>query len=245
MTVEQLDAVADLLREVLGESLVGAYLHGSSVLGELRPRSDLDVLAVGGRSLAHGEKRELVDRLLSISLRPRPIEVTVVSEQEIRPWRYPPNIELQYGDWLRAELERGEVEPSNPAPDLAILISIALQSDAALMGSPPSEVFDPVPWADVANAMIRGTPGLLDDLESDTRNVLLTLVRIWCSLSTGEIRTKDAAAEWALPRLPPPQRSAVERARAIYLGEQEEDTWDVVSARRLAEHLVVEIERLR
>jgi streptomycin 3"-adenylyltransferase len=245
MTVEQLDAVTDVLREVLGESLVGAYLHGSSVLGGLRPRSDLDVLAVGSRHLALGEKRELVDRLLSISLQPRPIELTVVSEQEIRPWRYPPSIELQYGDWLRAELERGEVEPPNPAPDIAILIAIALQGDAALMGPPPAEVFDPVPWADVANAMTRGIPGLLDDLELDTRNVLLTLVRVWCSLSTGEIRTKDAAAEWALPRLPPPQRSTVERARAIYLGEQEEATWDVVSARRLAEHLLVEIERLR
>jgi predicted nucleotidyltransferase len=243
-TEEQLDAVVGLLGEVLGESLVGVYLHGSSVLGGLRPQSDLDVLAVGDRPLTHEEKRALAARLLGISLRPRPIELTVVSEQEVRPWRYPPSVELKYGDWLRAEFDRGEVEPSNPTPDLAILISIALQGKAGLVGPPPEEVFDPVPWVDVADSMTRGIAELLGDFEWDTRNVLLTLVRIWCSLSTGEIRTKDAAAEWALSRLPPVQRSAVERARAVYLGEQEEGHWDAASARHLAEHLVREIKRM-
>jgi hypothetical protein len=35
---EQVDQVLSLVREILGTDVVGAYLHGSAVLGALRPR---------------------------------------------------------------------------------------------------------------------------------------------------------------------------------------------------------------
>ena len=43
---QQLARVVALVRDVLGPNAVGAYLFGSAVLGGLKPRSDLDVLAV-------------------------------------------------------------------------------------------------------------------------------------------------------------------------------------------------------
>jgi hypothetical protein len=54
-------------------------------------------------------------------------------------------------------------------------------------------------------------PSLVADLESDTRNVLLTLARMWTTVATGRIVSKDAAAAWALERLPPSARA---RSRA-------------------------------
>ena len=45
----QLGRVVDLLREVLGPDVVGAYLFGSAVIGGLQRESDLDVLAVSAR----------------------------------------------------------------------------------------------------------------------------------------------------------------------------------------------------
>ena len=44
--MEQIDRILSLVREVFGEDAVGAYLHGSAVLGGLRPDSDIDVLPV-------------------------------------------------------------------------------------------------------------------------------------------------------------------------------------------------------
>jgi streptomycin 3"-adenylyltransferase len=66
-------------------------------------------------------------------------------------------------------------------------------------------------------------PELLGDLDTDTRNVLLTLARSWTSLATGVIRSKDAAADWALPRLPAEHRAVLAHARAVYLGDEDED----------------------
>ncbi len=80
-----------------------------------------------------------------------------------------------------------------------------------------------MPAADMRRAMVDGIPALLRDLDGDERNVVLTFARIWMTLETGLIVSKDAAADWALPRLPRQHRTALAHARAIYLGEVAED----------------------
>lgn len=88
-------------------------------------------------------------------------------------------------------------------PDLALLITMVLAGDHPLAGPPPRQVLDPVPRADLLRASVAGIPGLLDDLDADTRNVVLTFARIWTTLAAGEIRSKVAAADWALAQLTP------------------------------------------
>jgi streptomycin 3"-adenylyltransferase len=75
--------------------------------------------------------------------------------------------------------------------------------------------------------------------------VVLTLARIWTTLETGAIRSKDGAADWVLARLPAEHRPVLERARAIYLGEAPEG-WDELrgQVRPHAEYIAGVIERL-
>lgn len=247
MPDEQIELLLAAVRDVLGEDVVGAYLFGSAVLGGLQARSDVDVLVVSRRRTTRAEKQRLVAKLLAASLRPRPLELTIVVEDEIRPWRYPPRMDFQYGDWWRSEFERGEVEPwAATNPDLASLVRMALLADTPLLGPPPAEVFEPVPRSDYVDALVHGIDGLLQDLESDTRNVVLTLARIWSGLVTDEVRSKDDAAGWALARLPARHRPVLARARAIYLG-QEEERWDDLASqvRAYADHVVATIGRVR
>jgi len=236
---------------VLRDDLVGAYLHGSAVLGRLRPRSDTDLLVVGRRGLTRDERRRLVEGIMAISGRrahagpARPIELTIVVQSEVRPWRYPPRSEFLYGEWLRDGYERGELPEAAESPDLAPLISMVLLGSRAVFGPPPSEVLDPVPREDLVRAVVKGIPGLLDDLEPDTANVLLTLARIWTTVATGEIRAKDAAADWVLGRLPEEHRPVLARARAVYLGEVGDEQWDDLHSqlRPHADFVIREIER--
>jgi predicted nucleotidyltransferase len=251
-SIGQVDAAIDLVRGVLGEDAVAAYLYGSAVLGGLKPSSDLDLFVVSRRPTTRADKRALIDGLLPISGShavsgpARSIELTMVVQSEVRPWRYPPQLEFLYGDWLRSEFERGEVPAGpRPNPDLAVLITILLIGSRPLFGPPAAEVFDPVPHVDLQRALLDVIPGLLGDLTTDTGNVILTLARIWATAATGEIRSKDGAADWALARLPEEHRSVVARARAIYLGDEPEDWQDlrgVVGAH--ADVVVREIRRL-
>lgn len=249
--MEQVDEIVRLVRRVLGHDVVGAYLHGSAVLGELRPRSDTDVLVVSRRRTTLEERWAIVERLLAISGRwgqpgaLRPVELTIVVESDVRPWHYPPRMEFQYGEWMRDDLERRTPPTSTEAsPDLAPLITMVLIGNRPLFGPPPAEVLDPVPHDDLIRAISAGVPGLLADLEPDTANVVLTLARIWTTAATGAIRSKDAAADWVLSRLPEEHRAVLARARAIYLGDEKE-RWDDLQARLRphADFVVHEIER--
>lgn len=153
--------------------------------------------------------------------------------------------EFLYGEWLRDEYERGTLPGPEPMPDLAPLLTMVLLADAPLHGPPPADLLAPVPPADLRRAITAGVPELLAELDTDTRNVLLTLARIWTTLATGTIRSKDAAADWALARLPAEHRPALEHGGAVYLGDEEERRGDDVlpGVRPCADHLVRAIER--
>ncbi|MGF2208209.1 aminoglycoside adenylyltransferase family protein [Streptomyces albidoflavus] len=229
---DQLEEVISLVRELLpAPDLVAVYLYGSATTSGLRPYSDLDVFVVVRRGLVEEERRGLTARLLGISGAPgRPVVVL----GDVVPWRYPARQEYQYGEWLREAYERGEVPGARVEPDLAVLMRMVVADGRVLAGPPAGEVLPEVPAEDVARAVVAGVPGLLGELAEDTRNVLLTLARAWVTLDTGAVVPKDAAAGWALGRLPGEHRPALAHAREVYLGEAEEN-WGRVGPGRVAD----------
>jgi streptomycin 3"-adenylyltransferase len=251
--VTQIDGVVRLVRVVLGDGAVGIYLHGSTARDAMRPHSDLDVLVVSAERLTDAERRSLVDGILPISGRwgdavVRPIELTVVAQPEVRPWRYAPRMELQYGEWLRRQFDAGEIDEPIPNADLAILLTMVLQANRPVFGPPPAELLDPVPNADLRRAMLDAVPGMLADFPEDTTNYLLTLARTWVSLTTGAIVGKDEAAAWALERLPVELRPPMARALAAYLGDADYGGWagsGLAAARATAEAIVAHFESFR
>ena len=228
----QLDAVVQVVRGVLGDAAVGTYLFGSAVDSGLRRDSDLDILVVSSRRTTDVERRALIDGLLRTSrgvgdeAGKRHLEVTVVARPEVQPWHYPPAMELQYGEWWRREFESGDGEPwISPNPDLAVLLTAARANGVPLLGPPVDQLVSPVPRGDLRRALVDVIPDLMADLESDVRNVLLTLARIWFTLETGAIESKDVASRWVLARLPEGYGEALRSAQAGYLGHAE-DAWD-------------------
>jgi streptomycin 3"-adenylyltransferase len=222
--------VGDVVRGILGGDVIGVYLHGSAVLGGLRPGSDIDCLAVTHRSTTDDEKRCLIDELTRISRRGDPtvrsIELEVVVQTDVRPWRYPPRSDFKYGDWLGAEFDRGELLPmGHDDPDLSLLVTAVLRADRPIAGPPPAEVLDPVPRADVRRAVVDHLPLLYGWLDGDEANVTLTFARIWMTLETDRIVPKDVAADWVLERLPREHRPALEKARVIYLEGLGDSAW--------------------
>ena len=230
--------VVDRAREVLGADLLGAYLHGSAVLGGLRPESDLDVLLLGPRGLTAPERTELLALLLRISGRraaegpARPLEVTVVAQPDVVPWRYPPSCDLQYGEWLRDDALAGSLLDRHTDADLAVVLTSARQNAVALTGPPLAELLDPVPPDDLRRAIHDSLPALLADLghpAKDERNVLLTLARMVATLDNGTIVPKDVAVRQVLPDLPTDLHDVLELAAAAYRREAVDD-WDVHAA---------------
>jgi len=217
--------VLKIIEELLNNILVGVYLYGSAVMGGLRINSDIDILVVTNHDLSERTRRELTDRIMLISGKIgnknaiRPLEVTVINQKDVVPWHFPPKYEFMYGEWLREQFEKGAIPGSTYDPDLAILLAQVRKNSIKLFGPKATEVFEPVPMPDIRRAIKDSLPNLIANIKGDESNVILTLARMWLTASTGEIRSKNLAAEWAIPQLADEHASLLDKARKAYLGE--------------------------
>jgi Aminoglycoside adenylyltransferase, C-terminal domain/Nucleotidyltransferase domain len=184
------------LGELLGDDLLGAYLHGSAVLSGGGPHSDVDVLAVAARRTTDDERQRMLGLCRSVSLSPRPLEFDLVVASEIRPWRHPAPYDFHY-----SELRRDGSGPGTNR-DLASAVTMVLAGNTTLYGPPPAQLLDPVPRADYMDAILKDTETVDEYLPWDTRNVILTLARVWAGIGSDVVHSKASAAEWALLCLP-------------------------------------------
>lgn len=238
--------------------VLGVYLFGSAVAGGLRPGSDVDLLVITRASLEDEERADLVAVLLETSgwgghgarhpeaTRRRPIELTSVVASAVRPWADPPQEDLQYGEWLRDLYLAGVPARPREDPDLLILAATAQSAHRVLRGAPLEELMAPVDPRRLHAALLEVVPALLEDLDGDERNVLLTLARILATRRTGEILSKDQAARLVAAELPPAQARLLETARREHL-DGREGRWAERAAevRALAEELAERARRQR
>ena len=227
----QVAAARHLIERHLGADIVAIHLFGSAVDGGLQPHSDVDLLVTAAQPPDEAVLRALAVELLGISASPgsspslRALEVTVLALPHIVPWRHPARRELQFGEWLRAELEAGIVEPPMMDHDLAILLTKVREHSIPVVGPQADQVLDPIPHEDLRRALLDtvaqwNTP---EDWAGDEKHIILALARIWYTSVSGGIASKELAATWLLDRIEPPYRPVLSKARAIYLGQAEDD----------------------
>ena len=227
----QVAAASSLIERHLGADLVAIHLFGSAVDGGLQPHSDVDLLATVTQPPDEAVLRTLATELLAISAPPgasprlRALEVTVLALPHIAPWRHPARRELQFGEWLRADLEAGVVEPPLLDHDLAILLTKVRGHSIPVVGPQADQLLEAVPREDLRRALLDtvaqwNTP---QDWAGDEKHIILALARIWYTSVSGDIASKELAATWLLERIEPPYRAVLSKARAIYLGLEEDD----------------------
>ncbi|MBD1227128.1 aminoglycoside adenylyltransferase family protein [Xenorhabdus griffiniae] len=219
-----------IVQKRLAESLVAVYLHGSAAVGGLRPRSDVDLLVVIDQPMTSEVRTSLVADLMMISGRypfdpdgRRPIELIVFLVADLSASFYPARSEFIYGEWLRHEYEVGNIPKSVCDPELTLVLAQARQEAIPLLGPNTSSLLAAIPSSDIHRAIKDVLPNLIETLQGDERNVLLTLARMWRTLVTGEFVSKDVAADWAAARLPATQAAVLADVRETYLKGHEED----------------------
>ncbi|WP_188836138.1 aminoglycoside adenylyltransferase domain-containing protein [Flexivirga endophytica] len=131
---------------------------------------------------------------------------------DVVPWKYPPVCDFLYGEWLRDEFIDGGIPRRRVNPDLAVLIASSRQHAECLRGPHPRDLLDPVPNADLRQSIRDSVEPLLSNFLGDERNVLLTLARMLVTAQTGQIVSKNEAAERVLPLLPSRHRRVLSLA---------------------------------
>jgi hypothetical protein len=234
---EQLSHLASGLESILAADLVGVYLHGSLVLGCFNPeRSDVDVIAVTRRPMTDDEQRRLAELVLSASgpkARPRrppyPLEISLLTQDQARPWRYPTPFEFHYGESQRQRFETGDTgRLFDEDHDLAAHITVLREAGRVLAGRPVDEAFPVVPRADYVDSLLR------DLAWSRARRLdlygILNASRVWATFADERLHSKLSGGLWALDHAPARFRPLIGRAVAVYRGGDDEfDEGDVLA----------------
>jgi streptomycin 3"-adenylyltransferase len=241
----QIDGIVAGLEVAMGEELVGLYLHGSLALGSFNPEvSDVDLLAVARRKLILEEKAELATLFAEWSGRPCKIELHVLAETELHPWRHPLPFDFHWGESWReafeADLEEALSRQRLADPDLAAHVTVTIRHGVALVGPAPQDVLPDLPWPDYVDSLVADLAWALDTEWPNALYRVLSPARIWATLATRDVHSKDSGAAWALERLPTDLRPLLARGLARHRGESasfelQEDELEVYTAYLVAE----------
>ncbi|MDE5696946.1 MAG: DUF4111 domain-containing protein [Lachnospiraceae bacterium] len=227
---KQVLQIISITSELFRNQIVGMYLYGSYVLGGLRSNSDIDILVITKEKMSDNVREELTNQLLLCSgtvgcNEKRPLEVTIIDQENIILGKVAPKCDYMYGEWLREEIEAGKIPQPCYDDDIIILLWQARAHNVLLQGKSADTVIPPVSRSEVRKAIQNSLPGLISNIKGDERNVILTLSRMWFTLETGDICPKDIAAEWVIPKLPDQFIPLVELAVKGYRGEYA-DEWN-------------------
>jgi predicted nucleotidyltransferase len=219
-----------LLKHRLGTSLSAVYLHGSAVAEGLRKMSDVDLIAVVDEALPASIRANLSSDLLTVSghypvdsLERRPLEVIIFRRGDLEDMPYPARAEFVYGEWLRAAVEGGTFPEATASPEFTLLLAQAREEAVPLLGPDITDLVAAIPFAVIRSAINDLLPELIETVEGDERNVILTLARMWRTAATGQFVSKNGAADWAAPRLSVRAAETLDLARDAYVGHSEDE----------------------
>jgi predicted nucleotidyltransferase len=218
------ERLAEELAAILGDDLLGVYLHGSVAMGCFNPdRSDIDLLVVTREALSLARRRSVVALMLARSGVPYPIEMTLMTADQVRPWRHPAPFEFHYSEmWrkpLAEQLAHGQLVEAQSGgmpmtdPDLAAHITTLRARGRALLGEPIQAIFPEVPDEDFREAILADLGSVHPDSQIYS---VLNACRVLAYLDGNGVLSKAEAADWALGRLPAAHQETVAKAHSAY-----------------------------
>ena len=242
----QINNLLATFQQLLGNNLVGIYLHGSLAMGCFNPqRSDVDLLVVTRVGMAVETKRDIVQYLLASSLSPSPIETSFLVLRDIHPFRHPLPYDLHYSESWREKYTQAWAEETWRAwndekkydSDLAAHLTIIRARGVCLDGKPIQKVFPVVPPAFYAASIVED----FDDASAQQQRMpvyfTLNACRALAYLREGYIYSKDEGCVWALQTLPVELHGVIGQALDIYRGKRAATPFDETSLTKFARYM--------
>jgi predicted nucleotidyltransferase len=214
---------------VFGIHLSGIYLHGSLALGGFQPaRSDIDMIVTTGEQMSIESKCAIIELLLRVSKFPSPVDVWVLVEQDIVPFRQPLPFAMHYSEALREAYEqelrvgtwqRWSEQPQYD-PHLAIYLTVLYRKGIRLSGIPIVEAFPVVPEQTFRDALIASFQEQREHRLRDLVAFVLNACRVYAYLRDGALLSKDEGGTWGFANLPESVHPLIHQSLALYRGDR-------------------------
>lgn len=217
----------EMSKRVLGDNLIGVYLHGSLAMGCFNPiKSDLDLILIVGNDVSKDIKLDFLQNVLEFNKEAskKGIELSIVKREFCEPFTYPTPYELHfsntYVDWVKENPEDYIEKIIGTDKDLAAHFTIINKYGVTLYGAQINEVFGEVArdyyvdsiWYDIENAR--------EDILNNPMYVTLNLCRVLAGLKDGLVLSKKTGGEWGISILPDEYIPFVNHALRCYLNDE-------------------------
>jgi hypothetical protein len=213
-------AATGLLRRLLGDELLAAYLIGSGALGGAAPdQSDVDVVAVCATAPPAERKQAIIATLSEQAMTwpLRGLELVLYTRAAVAAPTRTPRFEINLNAGRRMPHLASLDPASEPAHWFVLDLAILRDHGRALTGPPPRELVGPIPRRWLLEALLDSL-AWHDAHESALQQTVLNASRGWRYAEEGVWSSKLDAASWALSRTDDP--ALVEAALAIRHGDR-------------------------
>lgn len=209
---EYSDLINEFVREnqnILGENLVGVYLHGSAVMGCFNSqKSDLDFIIVIKDKLSDATKRAYMDMVVRLNQQApkKGIELSIVRESVCRPFVYPTPFELHFSvmhlGWYQTSPDDYIKKMNGTDKDLAAHFTIIYHMGRALCGKAIRDVFSKVGRDDYFDSIWGDIENACEEIVENPTYITLNLCRVLAFCRDGQILSKLEGGRWGLENVP-------------------------------------------
>lgn len=236
-------------QSVLGENLVGVYLHGSAVMGCFNPKkSDLDFIVVVKDDLSAAVKRQYMDMVVALNEQApaKGIELSVVRETVCRPFVYPTPFVLHFSaahlNWYQSNPADYVNKMNGTDKDLAAHFTILYHRGKTLCGKEIRAVFSEVDPADYLDSIQGDVENAVEEITEHPMYITLNLCRVLAYQKEHLILSKQEGGLWGLANLPAKYTTLLSDALAEYRGGASMKP-DKERAREYAAYMLEQLQR--
>lgn len=220
-----LNRIAGKYQKILGDKLIGIYVHGSIAFGCFHwETSDIDFIVVIKKLLTLEEKEELIQVLLDLeeAVPPKGLEMSVVLDKYCNPFVYPTPFELHFSNMhkesCRNNLREYCREMQGTDKDLAAHFTVILTAGRALCGADITSVFGKVPRENYLDSIMSDIEDAVNEIQENPVYIILNLCRVLAFAEEGSVISKERGGKWGIIRLPEIYRPLIKKALMSYRG---------------------------
>lgn len=237
-------------QNILGENLIGVYLHGSAVMGCFNDqKSDLDFIVVIKNSLSKSAKRCYMDMVINLNKQaPRKgIELSIVRENVCNPFIYPTPFELHFSithlRWYQNNPDDYIEKMQGTDKDLAAHFTILYHRGKTLYGKAIPNVFAKVSKNDYFESIWNDIENAQNEIIENSTYIILNLCRVLAFRCDDLILSKIEGGRWGLQNVPQKYTKLIANALAEY-ESNEPAILDEALAKEYAKYMLEQISAL-
>lgn len=216
-----INEIVHYYKAVLGDNLVGIYLHGSYTMGGFNPDvSDIDFMVVVYDDIKDDDKKKLIKKLLDLDdISPvKGFEMSVMRLDDTICPKKPTKFLLHYSNFHKEVYQNdcNYICSGDDDPDLLAHITVIKARGECRYGKSIDEVFGDVPSSYYIDAIMYDLNDARKGMQSQLDYYVLNICRSLYYFREGVIASKYEGGKWAMKNLSNKYLNLIEGALNIH-----------------------------